>query len=453
MLGAIALVVLAASCDEASNPLAPDMSPRGNDVVADGSSLWIDEAIVPDALKLAALLGPSASLGAPSAALRSAIISRDGLASASIVSLAEPTYLALGVPFAPEKAPEANAGPACDDCVMRNVPLGFPFTFYGNTFTSIEISSNGFVGFGTGTDVKHGCCGGEVIPTSTSTETNLTALAGGTNLIALAWTDWNPTLGGTIRYETRGTAPNRQFIVQWTDIQEYRTAGLLTAQLVLSEASGDITMYTTSQSSTQHFVTQGIQNSTGTAAVFIPGRVKAQYALANDAVRFTTHRPDSESPVLHAPSAMTVNATMPSGAVVDFDVTATDNEGVTSLTCDPATGSTFAIGDHAATCTAADAAGNSASATFAVRVLGAPDQIVNLLEYIRKAPIPTAQKTQLVSTIQRMLTDPRSSRWSCPLLNLLIAKVQATPASQLPADRGAHIIADAKRIKHVLACP
>ena len=109
-----------------------------------------------------------------------------------------PTVTAI--PFAPEPKPTANVGPTCDDCDLEGVPLGFSFNFFGQTFTSINISSNGFLSF---TDNYSWCCAGEVLPSWSAPQ----------NLIAVAWMDWYP-LGdenGTITYETRGTAPDRRF--------------------------------------------------------------------------------------------------------------------------------------------------------------------------------------------------------------------------------------------------
>ena len=55
-------------------------------------------------------------------------------------------------------------------------------------------------------------------------------------------------------------------------------------------------------------------------------------------------------------------------AIVTYSVTAADNIGVTSLSCSPASGSQFAVGSTTVTCTASDAAGNTAITTFNVIV-------------------------------------------------------------------------------------
>src|SRR2546422_7690283 len=79
--------------------------------------------------------------------------------------------------------------------------------------------------------------------------------------------------------------------------------------------------------------------------------------------------PDQEPPALTVPADFTVNATSPSGALVSYVVSASDNVAVASLTCSPMSGSGFAIGTTGVTCIATDPSGNQASATFRVTVV------------------------------------------------------------------------------------
>src|SRR3989441_7182725 len=88
--------------------------------------------------------------------------------------------------------------------------------------------------------------------------------------------------------------------------------------------------------------------------------------------------PDQEPPALTVPADFAVNATSPSGAVVSYVVSASDNVAVASLTCSPTSGSGFAIGTIGVTCIATDPSGNQASATFRVTVLDHPPPPANL---------------------------------------------------------------------------
>jgi hypothetical protein len=78
---------------------------------------------------------------------------------------------------------------------------------------------------------------------------------------------------------------------------------------------------------------------------------------------------DKTPPVVTVPADMTVEATGASGAVVTFSASASDLvDGSVSVTCTPASGSTFPLGTTKVTCSATDRAGNSDSASFNVVV-------------------------------------------------------------------------------------
>ncbi len=78
---------------------------------------------------------------------------------------------------------------------------------------------------------------------------------------------------------------------------------------------------------------------------------------------------DREAPVLTLPSDITANAPAGSStAAVTFAATATDNVGVRSTVCLPASGSSFAHGTTTVSCTATDTSGNTATGSFRVTV-------------------------------------------------------------------------------------
>jgi len=79
---------------------------------------------------------------------------------------------------------------------------------------------------------------------------------------------------------------------------------------------------------------------------------------------------DSTPPVLSVPQNIVVGATSSSGAVVDFDVSASDNEDPNpTISCSHESGSTFPLGIATVKCTATDSSGNSADDYFSVSVL------------------------------------------------------------------------------------
>jgi outer membrane protein assembly factor BamB len=117
----------------------------------------------------------------------------------------------------------------------------------------------------------------------------------------------------------------------------------------------------------------------------VGGVVRASLAVVNGRVYVSADRlytfglGDSIPPELHVPGDITTVTSDPAGAVVSFDVSATDNvDPNPQVTCDPASGSTFPIGETTVTCTATDSAGNTATATFKVTVLTALDISVQI---------------------------------------------------------------------------
>jgi hypothetical protein len=80
---------------------------------------------------------------------------------------------------------------------------------------------------------------------------------------------------------------------------------------------------------------------------------------------------DVEAPAfVNPPADRTVEAEGPGGAVVGYETPlATDNlDPVVAVTCAPASGSLFALGNTGVTCSAQDAAGNPAAVSFTVTV-------------------------------------------------------------------------------------
>jgi hypothetical protein len=179
-------------------------------------------------------------------------------------------------------------------------------------------------------------------------------------------------------------------------------------------------------------------------ATDVAGNVESPRAIA---VRI-----DRTAPVVTAPGPMTANATSPGGAVVTFSVSATDNSGAASVTCSHASGSTFPPGVTTVTCTAADLAGNDASTTFTVTVRGVAEQIVDLIEQLRRMPLQPAVEARLIATLNDALADPRRSTRLCRVLNAFSVLVQLYRGRGIPAEVAATLAADAKRIRAVIGC-
>jgi hypothetical protein len=119
--------------------------------------------------------------------------------------------------------------------------------------------------------------------------------------------------------------------------------------------------------------------SGGTASVLwsgISGYGFEWYATVSDGSastegpHWTFSVPDTLPPVVATHEDVAVEATGPSGAVVTYtSPTATDDDPPNpAVTCLPASGSTFPMGDTTVTCSATDTAGNTGYSTFTVTV-------------------------------------------------------------------------------------
>lgn len=84
-------------------------------------------------------------------------------------------------------------------------------------------------------------------------------------------------LGGAINYRTIGTAPNRQMIINFEDIQML-FGGAYKGQLILNEADSSIVIYHT-YASGAFFSTCGVEDNTGTEATPAPGRNQSFWNL------------------------------------------------------------------------------------------------------------------------------------------------------------------------------
>jgi hypothetical protein len=84
---------------------------------------------------------------------------------------------------------------------------------------------------------------------------------------------------------------------------------------------------------------------------------------------FTVTVQDTTAPALTLPSNIVAEATSAAGAAVIYSASANDGvDGAVAINCSPASGSTFALGTTAVTCSATDAAGNIANGGFDVLV-------------------------------------------------------------------------------------
>ncbi len=135
------------------------------------------------------------------------------------------------------------------DDTYQYVSLPFAFNFYGNIYTGLYVSSNGYVSFGSGySNYSNGC-----IP-STSTPNNA---------VYAFWDDLVPT-GGSNGNIYAKQIDSGTFVIEWYQVKQYGGSFYQTFEVVLRN-DHSITLQYQSVSNTGS-ATVGVGNATGTLA-------------------------------------------------------------------------------------------------------------------------------------------------------------------------------------------
>ena len=179
-----------------------------------------------------------------------------------------------------------DTGNHCDDCATA-VSLPFPVAVYGQTFNSVNVASNGSLDLiGNQAPFTHGC---QVLPSASWTMAIL-PYQDDLRTDNVSFTGCNAFPGATCGVFTSvtGTAPNRQFNIEWRAVHFADTTTSVNFEVVFYENSQsffDIFYGATSDSGLDE--TSGVQaSSTGPATTFSCGvatltnGLKVRYALA-----------------------------------------------------------------------------------------------------------------------------------------------------------------------------
>jgi extracellular elastinolytic metalloproteinase len=158
-----------------------------------------------------------------------------------------------------ETAPFEEAGtvvPITGDDVAGTVDLPFPFTFYGFPYTRAYVCTNGFIEF--------------VGPGTTNCTANNAAIPTTGRPNGAIYSYWDDTFvdgQASIRTETKGTAPNRRFVVEFRNLHYFQdTTRRVDFNIVLFENGEVLTQYRNLADDgreTGNQATIGIENHTG----------------------------------------------------------------------------------------------------------------------------------------------------------------------------------------------
>jgi hypothetical protein len=144
----------------------------------------------------------------------------------------------------------------------------------------------------------------------------------------------------------------------------------------------------------------------GLAATTTIKAVAFKAGLADSALTISRYEiTDNTPPAISVPADITVEATGPAGARVDFVAEATDDfDGIVPVTATPASGSTFPVGTSTVHLGAQDSAGNQASASFRVTVTDTQPPVFSSLSASPNSIWPPNKKMVPV-TLTAVATD------------------------------------------------
>jgi hypothetical protein len=156
----------------------------------------------------------------------------------------------------------ANVVPITGDDlgVAGTIDLGFPFTFYGQTYTRAYVCTNGFVEFI-----------GAATSNCSLTNTALPNAARPNGVIYSFWDDTFVDAAASIRTELKGVAPNRRFVIEFRNLHFFGdTSRRIDFNVVLHE-NGEIQVQHRNRANDARergsSATIGIENETGTIAL------------------------------------------------------------------------------------------------------------------------------------------------------------------------------------------
>lgn len=198
-----------------------------------------------------------------------------------------------------------------DDSSAGPFPVGFTFPFYENTYTEFYVSTNGYISFGAPSAYYSN------VPIPNSNDPN--------DIIAPYWDDLFVETVDGVCYETRGSTPNSQLIVEWLDVRELGDSLYMTFEIILNETGEIWFQYDWMDGETGDSATVGIENSDGSDGC----QYSCDFGVLHDslAIMFDI------GPVSIGPSQ---SATAPTDWMVYYPMTVTNRMGVTEsfdMTC------------------------------------------------------------------------------------------------------------------------
>jgi hypothetical protein len=195
------------------------------------------------------------------------MISYTAISSASLLGPDAYGYTGSIIPYDLRQNVSTLTGSG-DDSTFT-VALPFNFDFYGNSYSTVNISTNGIVLFGV--DFSSFCCSGIPIPSNYPPN----------GLIAPVWMDWVTS----IYTSTTGNVGSREFTVLWTGSEWTNSSNTALFEAILHETSNNIEFQYQNVNTGTHTAVSGIEspdNSTGIQQAY------GGYSYSNIGYLYTT---------------------------------------------------------------------------------------------------------------------------------------------------------------------
>lgn len=195
-------------------------------------------------------------------------------------------YSFLSIPYNPSTFSGTSLTLA-DDTFSSAIPLGFNFCFFNAVYSQCYLADNGVLSF-SGLYNNAACNSNtqQTLPYFNSTFPD--------NAIFFMFMDVNPTLGGTIKYATLGTAPFRRFVADYQNMKIFGSTcsnNTSSYQVILYETTNEIEVQITNKvtcdanpNNYSNYATVGLQNIGASVAFTAPGKHASIFTAANEGI-------------------------------------------------------------------------------------------------------------------------------------------------------------------------
>jgi hypothetical protein len=152
------------------------------------------------------------------------------------------TFSQTNEPYVPVQVDSSMGTATTDDQNFNGVRLGFIFRYNNQNYDRVSVNFNGFVVMGpvSGYSFSDACIS---VANASGRALNSTNAGSTNNLVSAFNMDLQATSYSSFGIKRTGTAPNREFTVQWRNVRRYRSSSgsdTVNFQIKLSETSNQV---------------------------------------------------------------------------------------------------------------------------------------------------------------------------------------------------------------------